>query len=177
MKKLILFPALTILISCGLPGTGGGGGGDGTTRSPAVLALTASPSKIDAGEIVYTELFVQEVHEEGIVIKFKYHYGLDYIRSTAILETNRGGLALTPTHNESNSDVRYLTFFLERDQFGTDRKGTIRFQLIGRRRVANGNRIEVDADIENSTIADRDEFDISRPRFSAEDTTPVQVEN
>lgn len=176
IKNLIFTFVFASFFACGLPGTGGGGGGD-DFNGPAILALNANPQVIDAGEIIYTDVFIQEVHENGILLKFKYHYGLDYIDNTARLKTNKGEVSLRPTHNDRNDDFRYLTFFLEQSEFGSNKKGTVSFELLGRRRVNSGNYIEVDADIEDARKDNESEFSLDRPRFSTEDAISVRVEN
>jgi len=151
-----------------------GGGGGGGFIGAAIVSINLSPSVIDTGDRTQIETWISEVHENGIILKFRYPAGLTYVRDTAILEANEQQLDIGPAKNVASGNYRYLVFFFTREQFGEDNYGKLTFQLEGKAVVADG-KVEVDADVDDPLIDNSVEFDPRNPEFVAEDEAGIKV--
>ncbi len=177
MKK-ILFRAIVLSVALfGLSGCGGGGGGGGDDFvGAALVAISAQPTQIDSGGRTRVTCEIQEVHQNGIALKFRFPQGISYVRETAFLEVNGQQIDISPNYYLSSGSSRYLVFFLSRDIFGEDNYGKVTFELRGDSEVKDG-RIEVDADVDDPFIANSAEFDVNNPEFGYEDQVKIEVTN
>lgn len=163
--------ALALLSSCG----GGGGGGDDFVGA-GLVTVRSSPSTIDTGDRMLVTAEVSDLHENGILLKFRYPAGLDYVLDSAELlpQGTDNPSDIGPAVNAQQDGETFLVFFLQRSQFGSEERGTVSFQLEGIDRVQSGE-IEVDADVNDPLVDDSAEFDPESPEFGAEDATSVSV--
>lgn len=174
MRTPHLFSALFSLISL-LSFTGCSGGG-GEYAGPALVNVDANPSAIDGGDRTTVTIRIQQVNEDGIMLKIRVPKGLDYVIDSGNLTVHGITINLDPDANKSDTTHNYLVYFLSRGLFGHDNEGAVTVQFEGTAAVETG-AIEVDPDIDNLTIANSVEFDVTTPKFSAEDSQSIIVTN
>jgi hypothetical protein len=163
--------ATFLMISCG-----GGGGGGGGELEPALLRLELTSNSIDTGDFLGLKLDISEVNENGIILKFRYPTGLTYVPGSATLRVNGNpqAITVTPTVNSGSNGKIYLVYFLSVALFGDDLDGELNLRLKAIGAVEDGV-IEVDADQDDPSIADNQEFDIESPDFSAVEMRDIEV--
>lgn len=174
---------LTLTLTLGsMTGCGGGGGGGSDFAGAATVSLDVQPSQIDTGDRTQVSSQVGDVHSNGIALKYRYPTGLKYVHSTAFLTVQDKEYDISPTVNVvSNEDEAiYLIFYLPQKLFTTSgqeyngQPGTVSFQLVGRSAVDDG-LVEVDADVDDSSVDNNVEFDLANPEFVAEDQAYISV--
>lgn len=169
--------SLVTALLCGCLASCGGGGGGSDFIGAAVVSVQTTPSTIDTGDrmLVTSELF--EVHENGILLKYRFPSGLEYVLDSAslVVAGNDDETAIDPSVNSQEDGQTYVVFFLRASQFGDEGRGTVSLQLKGVDRVVSGT-VEVDADVNDPLIDDGAEFEVADPEFEAEDSTGVAVE-
>lgn len=177
MKKLLTYGiystfiyAALFLIACG-----GGSSGEGGFVGAGRVELTASPTSIDVGDRMEVKVRLQDVSEDGVIVKIKYADGLEYVLNSASLEVDSNDLDVGPAVNMLKNKEVFLVFYFGQDLFDDTATGTLTFQLEGTDRVSNGE-IEVDLDVDDPLIANTEEFDIENPEFQVEDAVGVNVE-
>jgi hypothetical protein len=165
-------------------GCGGGGGSDSSDFSgAATVSLNLTPSVLDSGDRTQITIDVGDVHPNGIALKFRYPSGLVYVPKSAMIIVNEKETTITPRVNVTSTDGEfvYLVFFLPQKLFRrpketyTGEPGTIQFQLVGKSYVKDG-LVEVDADVDDPSVNDNTEFNVSTPEFLAEDQQSITVE-
>jgi len=158
-----------------LIGCGGGGGGNDSFVGAAIATVDVSPNRIDTGDRTLVTIFAQSIHRDGILVKLRMPSGLEYVPGRGKLKVGRNEFNFSPAVNRLDQDERlYLVYFVSPSMLGSEENFELRLELEGKARVING-RIEVDADVNDLTIPDEQEFDISNPEFTAEDWAPVVV--
>lgn len=167
---------LIVCIVCTLTACGGGGGGGGEFTGPAIVNVSSSATTIDTGDRVNVTVYIQEVNPDGIVLKIRTPLGLSYIVDSGSLTVNNIQLNIDPTANKADSTHNYLVYFLNRSIFGENNMGEVRVIFEGTAEIAEGE-IEVDSDIDNPEISNTTEFDVTAPKFSAEDAQAIIVTN
>ena len=172
MKKLITLALLALT----LPACGSGGGGGDSFIGAATVNVRTSPNRIDTGDRTLVNIDVSDMHEDGILLKVRFPSALAYVPGTAFLEINGNETDISPDKNVADSNRRFLVFFLDRSDIDENQTGKVIFQLVGNNTVSEGN-IEVDADVNDSLIADEDEFSASSPEFGEESSASIEVTN
>ena len=170
------------LTSCG----GGGGGNNSTFVGAADVSLTVSPNSIDSHDRTQVKVRITNVIDTGILLKVRYPSKLSYAVNTAKLQldSEQDGRQVDPSFNGPSGSKTYLVFFLSRSSFGDVSSGsgsetvsepaTLTFELIGDGRLADG-LIEVDADVNDPTIPDSTEFNVSDPQFEPQSDASIEV--
>ncbi len=171
-------------------GSGGGGSGDGGGFvGAAKINLTVSPGTIDTSDRARVTIKINNVIDTGIVLKVRYSTKLSYAANTAKLklDSEDTSVAIEPNVTAETNNWKYLVFFLARSQFGdavtdtTDADetpsdpATLTFEIIGKGRLSDGV-VEGDADVNDPTITDSEEFNIESPGFEAETEASIQVQ-
>lgn len=174
MKRLIGCVCVVIGITALSLSTGCGGGGGGGFVGAARVFLDASPNKVDTGDRVSVETRIEELHENGIALKFRYPVGLDYVASTSFLRVDGETIDVGPTENVRVEDYRFLVFYLGEPEFGEERDGTLTFELEASAEIPEG-QIEVDPDVDDINVSNTTEFNRNDPEFRAEDATDIEV--
>lgn len=171
------------LAASSLVGCGGGGGDDSSGFSGAAnVSISVTPSELDSGDRALVRVEVNEVHENGILLKFRYSQGLVYVPNSGTVIIDEDETPIKPRFNVVNKDEEsvYLVFFLSQKLFRrpgeeySGEPGTVELQLVGKSAIRDG-LIEVDADVDDPGIADSQEFNASKPDFLAEDQQSITV--
>lgn len=177
MKKVVSFLYLfsvmslaTVSVGCG----GGGGGGSGESASAAKTILRVSPAKIDTGDRTLVTSRISDIHKDGIILKFLFPEGLEYVTESSELTVGGKEVDTGPAFNGLTDDGVYLVFFLSKELFGKNAEGVLTFELEANAEVIGGE-IAVDADVDDKLIDNETEFDVENPQFEAEDGTSVEV--
>ncbi|MCB0318232.1 MAG: hypothetical protein KDD56_05705 [Bdellovibrionales bacterium] len=152
---------------------GGGGGGNGFIGA-AIVNLDASPHTVDTGDRTQISTDISEVHENGIIVKFRYPVGLTYVSDSSFLEVGSTRIDVGPSVNRGDGTYIYLVFFFDADIFRSQRQGRLTFELEARSEVLDG-RVEVDPDVDDPNIDNDEEFDIDSPEFRAESDAFIEV--
>lgn len=168
----------TSLLGCG----GGGGGGDNSFSGAASVSVDLTPSKIDSGDETRVQIWVGDVHPNGIALKVRYPVGLTFVVNSALLTIGDKTSRIKPRFDVVTSDKRstYLVFFLPQRLFLPPKgdyqgeAGLVELRLRGLLRV-RGGLVEVDADVNNTRIPDEVEFDINSPNFTPADQRSIEV--
>lgn len=155
-----------------LTGCGGGGGGDEFVGA-ALVALQVSPRKIDTGDRVQVRAMLERVNKDGVVLKFRYPTRLVYVPGTSMLMVDGDEIDITPMVNTNDGNRTYLVYFLSEDWFEEGR-GDVVFQLTAVDDTKSAP-IEVDADVNDTSLPDPVEFSIDNPQFEAEDTVEIEI--
>jgi hypothetical protein len=179
--------AVVSLSALALLGCGSGGGSDGGFVGAARINLSVSPDVIDTNDRARVSIDIEDVIDTGIVLKVRYSTKLAYAVNTAKLKVRSedSSTVITPTIMDQTSNWKYLVFFLPRSLFGDlnddsssdqiqSEPATLTLELIGKGRLADGI-IEGDADVNDPTIPDGEEFNIQSPGFEAETEASIQV--
>lgn len=174
MKRILLITIILTLSSCGVGG--GGGGDDDSFDGAAKVSLDVDPNEIDSGDQLTVSVNIHDIHSDGIMLKIRVPTGLTYIVDTTTLEVSGEVFDWDPTTRKSDANYNYVVYFLDRDIFGRDDRGKLSVKFLGAGAVTDG-KVEVDPDINNLQVTDTREFDVSNPRFSAEDEESVTVRN
>lgn len=164
-----------VIAALALPSCGGGGGGGGGFIGAALVNVKSSPNRIDTGDRTLITSEVDEIHENGILLKYKYPTGLTYVLGTAFIEVDGEEIDLDPAVNVSSSNTSYLIFSLKDNLFGENRNGTLSFELQGVAGVNDGE-IAIDADLIDDAGGVTVQFDVENPDFQEEDTASIAVE-
>lgn len=181
--SLVSTVLMASLTTSSLVGCGGGGGDDSSGFSGAAnVSMSVTPSELDSGDRALVRVEVSEVHENGILLKFRYSQGLVYVPNSGTVIIDEDETPIKPRFNVVNKDEEsvYLVFFLPQKLFRrsgeeyTGESGTVEIQLVGKSAVREG-LIEVDADVDDPGIADTLEFNVSKPEFLAEDQRSITV--
>lgn len=171
------------LAASSLVGCGGGGGDDSSSFSGAAnVSISVTPSELDSGDRALVRVEVNEVHENGILLKLRYSQGLVYVPNSGTVIIDQDETPIKPRFNVVNKDEEsvYLVFFLPQKLFRrpgeeySGESGTVEVQLVGKSAIRDG-LIEVDADVDDPGIADSQEFNVSKPEFLAEDQQSITV--
>ena len=172
------------VVATSLVGCGGGGGSDSNSFSgAATVSLNLTPSTIDSGDRTLVQIWVGDVHENGIALKLRYPSGLGYVSGTAHVIVDGDEVPIKPTANLKTADkgTTYLVFFLPQKLFQQAKQTyqgearEIGLQLVGKSLVMDG-LVEVDADVNDTRVADSDEFKVDKPDFSAADQQQITVQ-
>lgn len=167
--------AAAILIPCFAGCGGGGGGSSSSTGSAAYVSINASPSTIDSGDRITVDISLEQVNDDGIILKVRYPRDLEYVLDSSILTADNSDQDISPSFNTAGDDGKnYLVYFLSSSRFDENGSGHVSFQLKGIDSVTEG-QIEVDPDIDDPLIANPGEFDVDDPSFNAEDSITVRV--
>ena len=177
MYNLLSVRLLSVVFVLTLCACGGGGGGGGESSAiPAALSLDTSPSAINTGDYVAVTVDISEVNERGILLKLRYPSGLTYVRDSAELTTDEGAAAFPPGTTAVADTYKYLVFFISQATVAQGAEARLTLFLAGTAAVESG-AIEVDADIDDPLVPNEQEFKVSNPEFSAEDSSAVVVVN
>ena len=172
------------LLATSLSGCGGGGGSDSDSSfsGAASVSLDLSPSSIDTGDRTLVQLWVGDVHDNGVAIKLRYPSGLSYVTGTAKVVVDEDEVSIKPTVNVRTADrsTTYLVFFVpqklfrESDEPYQGQARLIQLQLVGKTLVQEG-LVEVDVDVNDARVADTEEFTVAKPEFVAADQQSITV--
>ncbi len=169
IDKIVLGLSILLLFGCG----GGGGGGDEFIGA-AVVTVSSSPREIDTGDRAEVRANIAKIHKNGIALKFRFPNGVRYVNGSALLVSEGDEVKASPTVDVSVENDSYLVFYLKQEQFPDDLVGALTFQLEGISKFSSGE-IEVDADVDDPTIPNDQEFNAQEPEFGVEDSTPIAV--
>jgi len=167
-----------------LTGCGGGGGDDSSDFSGAAnVSLSLTPSNLDSGDRTLVRVEVSDVHASGIALKFRYPKGLAYVPKSGVIIVEEKQTTITPRVNAVTADEGsvYLVFYLSQKMFRrkgqiySGEPGTVELQLVGKSAISDG-LVEVDADVNDPSVADTEEFNITKPEFLAEDQQGITVQ-
>ena len=170
LRTLLLITCILNATSCG----GGGGGGGDDFIGAAQVFIDVNPSTIDVGDRARVTTDISEVHQNGISLKFKYSSALTYVASSSFLKANGEEIDVSPYENQSDGNNIYLVFYFSPEDFGEDLEGKLTFELEAVDELENG-KVEVDADVDDPDIDNRNEFNINSPEFAAEDGDFIEV--
>jgi hypothetical protein len=176
----LLYLILSILfsisiLSCGL---GGGGGGGGNELIAADVSISADPIEIDSGDRSRISVFLSDVKEDGVLLKFRYSNKFAYVRNSSTLVIDGHEFTVSASAEDTVgaalSGETYLVYDLPHSLFGESDNGEIRLVIEGLAKINNG-KIEVDADFNdpNQTIAQK--FNILSPEFEPKDFVKISV--
>jgi hypothetical protein len=175
-RPSILLSVCMLCLIVGLTACGGGGSDDEFIGA-AVINVSISPSNIDTGDRARLKITISDVHSNGIALKILFPDGLEYVDDSAELTVDDDSNPIDPAINMLSSDGVYLVFYLPQTLFGEEglSDGELDLELEGTSEVRNGE-IEVDADVDDPTVDNADEFDVDDPEFLSEDSTEIEVE-
>ena len=174
-KKVVSIFICTALISLSFfISACGGGGGDGEQTGAAKVFIEVNPSLIDTGDRTLVKTRIESLHKDGILLKFFYPEGLDYVLDSATLEINGKEVSVFPAFNGLDERGIYLVFFLGEEEFGSKTQGILRFELEASDSVNDGE-VSVDADVDDRLISNDEEFDVNNPEFEPEDGAAIDV--
>ena len=165
---------LALGIFCVLGLSCGGGGGGGGFIGAAIVSLSTSPNSIDTGDRSQVKTEISEVHENGIILKFRYPTGLTYVSDSSFLVVGSTRIDVGPSVNRGDGTHIYLVYFFDADIFRSGRAGTFTFELEARSEVTDGS-VEVDPDVDDPEINNDNEFDLDNPEFRSESDSFIEV--
>lgn len=169
--------ALTLIITSLLTACGGGGGGGGDRFVGAALVnIDAVPRETDPGKRVLVTARINEVHPDGVFVKIRFPDGFSYAPGTGRFSYRDTTRSLDPQFNvaATKEGAVYLVFSLARSPFGEDNEGLLILELNADSGVQSG-KIEIDADVNDPTVADSTEFLIENPEFNVQDDVEIKV--
>lgn len=172
MKRVFSAIAISTILLLASCGGGGGGGGSG----PANVNLNVDPSKIDAGDNMTVTIDISDVADNGIVLKIRTPVGLDYVTDSGYLTVEDVPLNLDPAFYKTDTKFNYLVYFVDRNLFGDGNSGQFIVTYQGTAAVASGT-VDVDTDEINPSLTESQQFKVSDPKFSAEDSQKIVVKN
>jgi hypothetical protein len=172
MKVLRYLLAVTLLLTIAACGDGSSDGVFGA----AFVSVKATPSFIDVGDRTFVVVDIDQLDDDGILLKVRFPIGLEYLLNSSFIRVRGEDFARDPdlVFTSERENRNYLVYYLSKQQFDGNDEGTISFDLIGRSLVSRGE-IEVDADIDNPNIPNEDEFDPEVTEFNREDSTSIRV--
>ncbi len=169
LRTAIISASLLMLSSCG-----GGGGGGSDFIGAAEVSVRVSPHKIDTGDRAEVSIDVSTVHPNGIFLKVRIPKALSYVLNSAELEIDGQNIDIGPKKNVTKDAYTYVVFIFSQDDFGSDNRGKVRFQLAGNSAIQDG-LVEVDADVNDPLVNDNNEFNVDSPEFGAESDASIEV--
>lgn len=127
------------------------------------------------------KVYLEDVHQDGILLKVRTPTELNYHSESAILTQASDFFRIRPIERGrgrvgDERNYNYLVFSLPRTLFDLENEAELTFEMTADGVVEEG-LIEVDADINNPLIEDRDEFQFSNPDFTPEDFVEISVED
>ena len=159
---LLLFLFLcTLITACG----GGGGSGDGF-QPPAEVDIDATPKDVFIGGRTLVRAFIDDVHPDGVVLKFRFPKGLAYVTNTSRLRVAGGDVDVGPTNTGTNDTSSYVVFVFPREVFG-EYSGELDFQLEARDGIGSA-KIELQPSYRNLSVSDDRQFNINDPKFGTD---------
>jgi hypothetical protein len=161
MKKLFLFAAVPLLISCG----GGGGGGGSDSNYEGDVTLDLERDDLDSGDLTRVTVEVNNLNKNGAILKVRSSKSLRYVKNSAVRMPDRDEETRITPEQATTTDSRYAVFFLYPDDAIDGSFISVQFQM----KATNGDKdafIQVDLDNNDPTIADSAEFKATDPRFS-----------
>ncbi len=173
LKNLV---SIAVISAC-LCNCGGGGGGNSGSGAPdaAKVELTLDPHRTDTGERVSVSTRISDINPLGIILKYRFPKGLQYIRNSASLSVGLHGYDSGPLISVEEGDLAYLVFFFSPESFRGMPAATLTFSLNAA--AAASGAVEVDADVDDPAIRDEKEFDPANPKFSEEDSEWIEVDD
>ena len=171
-----VYPYLVFaLLLCLIGGCGGGGGGNGDDFIGAgVVSISASPSRIDAGDRTRVTVEIRDAHPDGVALKVFFPAGLIYVPNSSRLYVDDADQSVTPALNRESHSGVYLVYYFTQRIFGDQNRGTLTFELEGTSRVRD-DHIGADIDVDDPLIDNAEEFDINNPQYEAETETGIEV--
>lgn len=171
-KSLKLLLSLVLLVS--LTSCGGGGGDGDSFLGAATLRVDASPRTVDTGDRTKVTVIINDVHEDGIILKILFPDGLTYVLDSSFLIVDEKENDIGPAFNGVGDDGIFLVYFLSQDQFDDNFDGVLTFELEGVTGFSQGT-IEVDSDVDDPLINNSEEFDVNAPEFLGESSVSIEV--
>ena len=163
----------TLFVGCGVGGSGGGSGTDASSDLAANVEVAVSPGVVDTGDRTTATIYIDNISEDGVVIKLRFPIGVRYILGTSELQIDGDSIAVAPTTNVSDEKNSYLVYFFRKSLFG-DSSAFLELKLLATAKVAKG-LVEVDADLNDISVDDQDEFLVATPNFSAQGSDGITV--
>ena len=136
--------------------------------------VRVSPSRIDTGDRTQVRIEVSEVHPDGVFLKVRVPKALSYVLNSAVLDLDGQTVDIGPKKNVTKDTYNYIVFIFTQDDFGSDNRGTVEFQLVGNSAIEDG-LVEVDADVNDPLVNDNNEFNVDSPEFGAESDASIEV--
>jgi hypothetical protein len=158
---------------------GGGGGGGSDFVGAAIVNIDTTPNRIDPGDRSATRVLLNEVHENGILLKIRFPKGIKYVENSAkfrsdVVEEEEEIDAIF--NDDSEDGFVYVVFCLPSSKFGDDRQGELNLELVGVSAVSDG-RLGADPDVRESRSGSTCTFKIKNPEYNAEDDIKIEVIN
>jgi hypothetical protein len=171
VKFAVGLVACLTLIGCG---GGGGGGSDDTFSGAALVAISSTPSEIDAGDRTKLVIDISQVHPDGIALKLRFPDGLRYVANSSVVVVNDNESDSGPAVNVSKDGYVYLVYYFTKARFGENSSGELQIELEGVTGISDGD-IEVDADVDDPLISNSSEFSVDNPEFQTQDASQIRV--
>ena len=168
--KFSLVILLSMLaVACGLGGGGGGGGSDSSgveaDQLPEIY-LNAYPRDIDSGDRMTVDLQLDNVRSNTFVVKLRFKKSISYVYNSSFLLIDGDPVDTSPDVSTSDDTYSYLVYYMNIDQFLEHDSGQMVLQLEATANLGPTD-IEADIDVDDPTIANSSEFDVTKPKFSA----------
>ena len=161
----------SLFLGCGVGG--GGGGTDAASDIAASVEVAISPGVVDTGDRTTATVYIDNVSEDGVVIKLRFPIGIRYILGSSELQIDGDSIAVAPTTNVTDEKNGYLVYFFRKSLFG-DSSAFLELKLLATAKVTKG-LVEVDADLNDTSVDDQDEFQVATPNFSAQGSDGIVV--
>lgn len=171
IRSSLLVALSGLLVACG---GGGGGGGGGDFIGSAQVTIRTSPQTIDTGDRTQTEVAISRVNDSGVILKLRTPLGLKYVLASAFLKADNSEYDVSPQVNAVQGNFNYVVFFLPQSAFSKNKEGKLTVLFEATSRISDG-KIEVDPDVDDPTISNATEFDITNPEFLGEDEVRIEV--
>ena len=166
---------ITGLIACfALIGCGGGSGGGDTFSGAALVAISSTPSQIDAGDRTKVTIDISQVHPDGIALKLRFPDGLRYVPNSSVVIVGGNKSDSGPAVNISKDGYVFLVYYFTKARFGEKSSGELQIELEGVTGISDGD-IEVDADVDDPLIPNSAEFSVDNPEFQTQDASQIRV--
>lgn len=158
-----------------LSGCGGGGGGESDNPAKAAdVTVSADPRSIDSGDRTLVTIYVSDVNQLGILLKVRFPKEMEYVKHSATMEVDGVSHEVKADFDAADDSNTYVVFILDRYQFGDNNQGIVTLQ--GQATAKSTTPlIEVDPDINDPLVKDKDEFDVTNPEFAAEDSVAIEI--
>lgn len=175
-QGLIAGLPICLLLSTAVLSVGCGSSSDSSVFGAAYVRVSADPNDIDVGDTTLVTVRVENIKENGILLKIRVPEVLGYVPRSGSIEVKGEDVARDPDVIDVDPDTRrrYLVFFLSPDELEDDLNTTVALELEGLSRLSAGE-IEVDPDVNSPDVPDDTEFSVDDPQFDAEDETEITV--
>lgn len=169
-KWFAFFMLPFILAGCDIAG---GGGSD--PYEPASVSVDVSPYAIDSGDNTTVTVDYWKNTDDDFVIKVRYPVNIKYVLDSSTLEVKGKVLDAGPDVAFQDEESGYLAYFIDRSKAPRASQGKLTFVMQGLTDLQTGGKVEVDVDLDDPDVPDKEEFSSTEIKFTAQEYDDIRV--